>query len=486
MPLQSRRDFLTDTLMAASVALAGGTGWMARGEEAPQSTSPNEKLGIAVLGVRNRGGAHWGAFTARQDTEVLWVVDVDSEIAAAKAEEIARRQKRKPKIAKDMREAFADPLVDIVTVATPNHWHALASIWAMQHGKDVYVEKPVSHNVSEGRRIVDAARKYKRICQVGTQSRSMTGLREAMQFLHDGNLGEVKLAHGMCYKKRDSIGPKGNYPLPTSVDYDLWSGPAPILPVTRQQFHYDWHWQWPYGNGDLGNQGIHQMDVARWGLGLSTLSNNVLSYGGRFGYQDAGDTANTQVIIHDYGDKTLVFEVRGLKTRGYKNAPLGVYFEGPEATMVVASYDAVVFDKDGRVVKKFGGGTEADHYDNFVRAVRSRKAEELHADILDGHLSSALCHLGNISYRLGSPVVAGDARRELESLKSRADALDTFDRTMQHLEDNGIEMATTKLQWGQMLAVDAAEEKFCGNAAADAMLTRDYRAPFVVPTLQNL
>lgn len=486
MAQQSRRAFLADSLCAATVALASGPSQFACGEESRQSTSPNEKLGVAVVGVRNRGGAHWGAFTAREDTEVLWLVDVDSDIAAAKAEEVAKHQKRKPKIAKDMRQVFADSAVDIVTIATPNHWHALASIWAMQHGKDVYVEKPVGHNVSEGRRIVEAARKYKRICQTGTQSRSMTGLREAMQYLHDGKLGEVKLAHGMCYKPRPSIGPKGEYPVPASVDYNMWLGPAQKAPVTRQQFHYDWHWQWPYGNGDLGNQGIHQMDVARWGLGLSTLSNNVLSYGGRFGYEDAGETANTQVIIHDYGNKTLVFEVRGLKTRGYKNAPLGVVFEGTEGSMVIASYDAVVFDKDGKVVQKFSGGGEAAHYDNFVRAVRSRKAEELNADILDGHLSSALCHLGNISYRLGSPVNVADARQELESLKNRDDAADTFDRTMLHLKDNGIDLAKTQLQWGQMLAFDPTQEKFQGNSAADALLSREYRAPFVVPATEKL
>jgi predicted dehydrogenase len=189
-----------------------------------------------------------------------------------------------------------DKSVDFVSIATPNHWHSLAAIWAMQAGKDVYVEKPVSHNVSEGRRDVQVAEKHKRICQAGTQSRSTAGLHEAFKYIRDGKLGEVKLAHALCYKRRPSIGPKGNYPIPQEVDYDLWSGPAPIKPLTRPKFHYDWHWQWDYGNGDLGNQGIHEMDKARWGLGKNELPKSVISVGGRFGYSDDGETANTQVV----------------------------------------------------------------------------------------------------------------------------------------------------------------------------------------------
>ena len=220
----------------------------------------------------------------------LWIVDADSSVGGARVEEVAKKQGRKPKFTQDMREAFADPSVDVVSTATPNHWHSLVSIWAMQHGKDVYVEKPVSHNVSEGRRVVEAARKYNKICQTGTQCRSMQGTRNAIEYLQAGKLGQVTVARGLCYKRRPSIGPRGLYHVPPSVDYNIWSGPAPLADLTRQQFHYDWHWQWPYGNGDLGNQGIHQMDLARWGLGVSTLSNAVLSYGGRLGYEDAGDS----------------------------------------------------------------------------------------------------------------------------------------------------------------------------------------------------
>ena len=244
-----------------------------------------------------------------------------------RVEETAKRQGRAPKFVQDLRQVLDDPAVDVVSIATPNHWHALAAIWAMQAGKDVYVEKPVSHNISEGRRMVEAARKYQKICQTGTQCRSMHGTIEAIEYVQAGKIGEVKLARGLCYKLRGSIGPKGELRPAGQRGLQPVARPgADEAPVTRPQFHYDWHWQWHYGNGDLGNQGIHQMDVARWGLGVDTLTKRVLSYGGRFGYEDAGETANSQVVIHDYGDKTLVFEVRGLKTEPLQDANVGVIF----------------------------------------------------------------------------------------------------------------------------------------------------------------
>lgn len=473
--------------MLASVAAMGSMAVRpVFGADSIQPSSPNEKLGVAVVGVRHRGGAHIAAFNARQDTEILWIVDVDRAIGEAKVAEIAQQQGRKPKFTQDMREAFADPSLDIVSIATPNHWHALASIWAMQHGKDVYLEKPVSHNVAEGRRIVEAARKYNRICQTGTQSRSMSGVRSAMKFLHDGKLGTVSLARGMCYKARPSIGPPGTHSPPPTVNYDIWQGPAAEAPVARSQFHYDWHWQWPYGNGDLGNQGIHQMDVARWGLGATELSKSVLSFGGRFGYEDAGETPNTQVVVHDFGDKTLIFEVRGLATAPYKGAPIGVVFEATDGYMVIAAYDAAVFDKQGKMADKFSGGGEAAHYDNFITAVRSRNSADLNADILEGHISSALCHLGNTSYRLGERVQVAEARRHLGSQKNADVLVETLDRTCSHLQENSVDLEQAQLQLGAQLAFDASAEEYVGNDAANAQLTREYRAPFTVPSAEQL
>ena len=480
MSLFSRRQFLEDSMLAAAWAATTSASPSFAAEEEKQSSSPNERLGAAVVGVGGRGGDHLGAFSGRKDTEVLYVVDADEKIGERRAEEVAKRQGRRPIFVRDMREAFNDKSVDIVSTATPNHWHALVAIWAMQAGKDVYVEKPVSHNVSEGRRAVQVARKHNRICQTGTQCRSNPGMKAMMKYVHDGKIGKLTVARGLCYKSRGSIGPRGTYEVPHSIDYNMWSGPAPILPVTRPKFHYDWHWQWPYGNGDLGNQGIHQMDLARWGLGVDALSKSVFSYGGRFKYTDAGDTANTQVVVHDYGDKCLVFEVRGLKTDNYKDAKVGVIFEGSEGYLAVTSYDAgAAFDKDGKMVEKFRGG--ADHYANFLKAVRSRKHTDLNADILEGHLSSALCHLGNIAYQLGGQMTAADAHAALKSYKSPDNLVDTFERFDEHLSQNEVDLAKTPIRFGPPLAFDPAKETFPANEKANKMLTREYRDPFVVP-----
>ncbi|MBI1901108.1 MAG: gfo/Idh/MocA family oxidoreductase, partial [Planctomycetia bacterium] len=263
-------------------------------------------------------------------------------------------------------------------------------------------------------------------------------------------------------------------------DYSLWSGPAPLLPITRPKFHYDWHWQWAYGNGDLGNQGIHQMDLARWALGVSDVGDGVQSYGGRVGYEDAGETANTQVCIHSFGDKRLVFEVRGLPTQKYRGAGVGVIVYGTEGVLVLPSYDGgVVYDNDGKEVTTFKGGADRYHFENFVQAVRSRKHADLNADILEGHLSSALCHLGNISYRMGTKLAAAEIK---ERLSGDAEKKETFERLAAHLADNKLDPATTQLTLGAALKVDGKNETLQGaSEEALAMLTREYRTPFVVP-----
>ncbi len=463
---------------AAAAVAAGAMTTVQAGEESERaSKSPNEKLGVACVGVNGQGKSHLGAYSSRPDTEVLYIVDVDESVGRERAKEVAKRQGREPKWVPDLRQMLEDKSVDIVTTATPNHWHSLVGIWAMQAGKDVYVEKPVSHNVSEGRRMVEAARKYGRICQTGTQCRSMKGSIDAIAHVHSGKIGALKIARGLCYKRRDSIGPKGDYPVPASVNYDLWSGPAPVNPLTRKRLHYDWHWMWDYGNGDLGNQGIHQMDLARWGLGVDTLSTAVLSYGGRLGYEDAGESANTQVIVHDYGDQSLVFEVRGLPTEPLRGAKVGVIYEGTDGFVVLTDYTAgAAFDLKGNEVAKFVGG--GDHHGNFLKAVRSRDSQDLNADILEGHLSSALCHLGNISYRLGSRVHFKDAEGRLVG---NDDAVETFERFSEHLKTNGVDLEKAEIGFGKELQIDPQTEMFVNDSQADAMLTREYRAPFVVP-----
>ena len=481
----SRREFLENSMFAAAAAaLANRTGSSFAADDAASGSA--EILRVAVVGVNGRGGSHIDGFGKRKDCEIAAIVDVDEVVGNKRADAIEKQYGKRPTVYTDMRKCFEDKSIHIASIATPNHWHSLAAIWAIQAGKDVYVEKPVSHNVFEGRQVVEAARKYKKIVQTGTQSRSNPGMRNLIQHIHDGGIGEVKLARGLCYKSRGSIGPRGNYDVPASVNYDLWSGPAQMTTLTRPKLHYDWHWQWETGNGDLGNQGIHQMDISRWGLNEMSLGESVLSYGGRFGYEDAGETANTQVCIHEYKNgKRLVFEVRGLKTEQYKGAGVGVIFYGSEGYAVSPSYGGgSTFDKDGTKVKDFSGGGDDNHFGNFVKAVRSRKIEDLNADILEGHLSSALCHVGNISYRLGKPIAAKEITSKLQG---DTEALETFDRFQQHLLDNKVDPTTTQIMLGPKLTLGGTEQ-FSGDRAAEAnkLLTREYRAPYIVPQTADL
>ncbi|MGQ0633760.1 MAG: Gfo/Idh/MocA family protein [Planctomycetaceae bacterium] len=490
MTRRTRREFLEQSMFAAAAVAAGPLARRAPGDERP--AGPNDVLRVAVIGVNSRGQSHLAAFTQLPDTEVVVICDPDESVGNKRCDWVEQQTHKRPAFVRDVRQVRDDRNIDVVSIATPNHWHALAAIWAIQAGKDVYVEKPVSHNVSEGRRIVDAARKYKRICQTGTQARSIPGIREMIQFVRDGGIGEVKLARALCYKRRQSIGPRGEYQVPASVDYDLWCGPAPVKPLSRQSFHYDWHWQWDYGNGDLGNQGIHQMDVARWGLGVSDLGQEVLSYGGRLGYEDAGETANTQVSVHDFGDKKLVFEVRGLNTEPFKGAHVGVVFYGSQGYVVVnhhPPHSSKAFDLDGNEIRAFATDKELPHYANFVEAVRRRDPEVLHADVLEGHLSSALCHLGNISYRLGDVLPASEVRRRLGGdYRLSDDCPETFERFSEHLKANDVNLEVTRLRLGAMLKVDGRAEAFTGYGSprANALLTREYREGFEVPASAEL
>lgn len=479
MSKKTRRQFLEESMWATAAAAAATTPALSFAKE-EQSSSTGDKLGVACVGVRGRGGSHIGAFAGRKDTEVLYICDADSDVGNSRADGVAKKQGRRPKFEADLRKVLEDDSVDIITIATPNHWHALGAIWAIQAGKDVYVEKPVSHNVAEGRRIVEAARKYGKICQTGTQSRSNAGMRAVIAAVQTGGIGKVKVARGLCYKRRGSIGARGKYDVPKNVNYDLWTGPAEMQALTRPNLHYDWHWQWPYGNGDLGNQGIHQMDLARWGLNVNQLSNAVCSYGGRFGYEDAGDTANTQVVLHDYGDQALVFEVRGLKTSPYRGAMVGVIFEGTEGYAVLPSYNSgSLFDADGKKLKTFSGN--GDHFENFLKAVRSRSAMDLNADIEEGHLSSALCHMGNISLQLGDRLSPAECLEKMSALETSEDVKATLDRFTSHLKENGVNAAQDRIQTGPMLAFDPKSETFKDNMKANESLTREYRKPFVVP-----
>ncbi|MDZ7617564.1 MAG: Gfo/Idh/MocA family oxidoreductase [Patescibacteria group bacterium] len=488
----SRRQFLSDSAIAAA-ALAVGTGVASNAVTAvaADGAAPaNDKLAVMICGVRSRGRDHIQSFAQNRDCYVKYICDVDEAIGQERVNDHEKRFGYRPTFIRDLREGLDDESLDIVSIATTNHWHALAAIWAMQAGKDVYVEKPVSHNIFEGQRLVEAARKYKRICQTGTQSRSLEGDISAVEDIQRGLIGEVKLARGLCYNRRKAIGEKGVYEPLNSVDYDLWVGPGPMQPVTRPRFHYDWHWQYQWGNGDINNQGVHQMDIARWGLGIDSLSDSVISYGGRLGYVDAGDTANTQVAIHKFGDKTIVFEVRGLEAGPMFEAKIGDIFYGTEGILAMGNWgNGFAMDRDGKVVKRFGQNVEGapyavgtiDHVQNFVDVVKSRNLSDLHADVREGHLSAGLGHAATISYRLGRKASVGEVKEAIEAFGGADDNPETLQRTIAHLKDNGVNVDETPMTLGPVLCMDAKDEVFIDNDTANAMLTREYRKGFEVP-----
>jgi predicted dehydrogenase len=480
----NRRQFLEESMLAAAAVAAAGPGELLWDEPAA-SRSANEQLGVAVIGVRGRGNTHLGFFTGRRDTRVLYVCDVDHQVGASRVAQVAKRQGgRAPALVADMRYVFDDPRVDLVSIATPHHWHALAALWAMQAGKDVYVEKPIAHTLQEGRCLVQAARRHQRICQAGMQARSNRGAIDTINFVRGGGVGRVSQARAICYRQRPSIGPRGFYAVPRHINYDLWLGPAATAPLTRPHFHHDWHWQWPYGSGELGHQGLHPLDLCRWGLGLTTISRQVLSWGGRFVCDDSAQTTNTQVTTLDFGNKSIVVETRGLPSQPYRNVQVGVIFEGSDGYVVMTSHDhGVAFDHTGREMRQFhgGGGGSAWHFRNFLQAVRRRSCRELNADVEEGHVSSALVHLANMSYRLGRRVSFASAHAFLTDSVGGDLMAESLHRTELHLRDNGVDLATASLRLGARLTCDPAQETIVNHAAANALLTRNYRRPFVVP-----
>jgi predicted dehydrogenase len=500
----NRRQFST---IAATSIFAASAPRLSRAQ------SPNEQLGVCIAGLNGRGGEHIRGFDKDPRTVIRAIVDIDEEVGRKRADQIAELQGKRPELFKDVREALDMDGVEILACATPNHWHSLMGVWAMQAGKDVYVEKPISHNIHEGRALVAAAARYGRMFQTGTQCRSSSAVQDAMKFIADGGIGDCNFARGLCYKRRKAIGPLGDYPIPQQVDFNLWSGPATYTDpkLTRSRFHYDWHWQRHYGNGDLGNQGPHQTDIARWGLGLNRHPNSIISYGGRLGYQaeknddnyvDAGDTANTEVSIYDYGDKCIVFETRGLDIStssgkeveamfgGGSGNKIGVIFYGSDGYLAQIRYDYCrVFDKDLNPTKEFRAENVGDaHFANFIDACITRDYDSLNADAMTGHLSAAVSHLGNISYYLGeSNRQSVDEIKEVVSqVKSLDDNEATLLRTVEHLEANKVDLSKTPLALGPMLQFDNETERFTNNDEANHWLARDYRDGFEVPSADKV
>ena len=395
----------------------------------------NDRVRIAVLGVNGRGKDHIQGFSKLENVEVACLCDPDLVILAKRAQEFETKYGRKVMQQQDLRKVFADKSIDAVSVATPNHWHALATIWACQAGKDVYVEKPGSHNIREGRKMVEAAAKYDRIVQHGVQLRSSVAVQEAIKHLRDGLIGDVYMARGLVFRKRDDIGNKPVEAVPEGLDYDLWTGPAEKRPFSKNYVHYNWHWNWNYGNGDVGNQGIHETDLCMWGLNVG-LPERITAGGGKFLFNDAKETPEVLASTYHYPKekKFIEFEVRPWMTNMENGAGVGNIFYGNKGYLVVYNYERYESFLGDKREPGPSGNAGGDHFLNFISAVRAHDKKLLNAPVETAHLASALAHLGNIAYRTG-----------------------------------------------RTLNFDPVTEKFIGDEEANAYLTRPPRAPYIVP-----
>jgi predicted dehydrogenase len=462
-----RRSFLKTTVGAASLATVAST---------KRILGANERVRVAVIGVRGRGWNHVEGYKANPNVELAYFCDIDENVLRSRLADAEQMGIPKPKTEVDIRKVLEDKNVDAVSIATPNHWHSLMGIWAAQAGKDIYIEKPCSHNWWEGHQLVKAIDKYKVICQHGSQCRSSAAILEAMDAMQSGVIGNVYMARGLCYKWRQSIGRAVQSPVPAGVNYDLWTGPAPMKPFTKNRFHYNWHWIWDTGNGDLGNQGIHELDLARWGLGVE-LPTKVTAVGGHFMFDDDQQTPNVLTVAYEFRApdgkvKMMNFEVRGWMTNheagigthefagggvpeaglqaGAKKAKqgsalgpandkpstIGNLYYGSKGYLAISNYDSykTFLGPEEEAGPAKTAPVKFEHFNNFIDCVKSRKAENIHAPIREGYLSSSLVHFANASYRLG--------------------------RTIQF---------------------DPQTESVVGDPEAAKLLHGDYRAPYVVP-----
>ena len=441
---QSRRNFLATAASGAVAAVIAPTAFAAETEELNFTVIPKEAFGandrirVAVLGVNGRGNDLINEVMKQSNVVVATLCDPDMTVLQARAKAFEEKYKQKVTIQQDFRKVYEDKNIDAVTLATPNHWHALHAIYACQAGKDVYVEKPATHNVAEGRKLIEAAYKYNRIVQHGVQLRSSPAIREAVQHLRDGLIGQVYMARGLVFRSRPSIGNKGISKVPPGLDYDLWCGPAPMVPFTQNLVHYNWHWHWNYGNGDVGNQGIHETDLCMWGLDVG-LPERITSMGGKFLWDDSKEVPEVQSSIYHYPKekKIIQFEVRHWYTNLEDGAGVGNIFYGDKGYLVVRNYNEYESFLGAKRTK--GPSSKVDgeltlHFKNWFDAIRARDMSIQNGPVETGHLSSALAHLGNISYRLG-----------------------------------------------RQLTFDPVAERCISDEDANRMLTREYRAPYLMP-----
>ena len=441
---QSRRTFLKKTVAAGSAAIVAPTIVSAK------VFGANDRINAAVLGVHGRGKSHIKGFMAQENVQVTTLCDPDMVVLKDRQKEFKETYDKDVALEQDLRRVMDNKDIDVISIATPNHWHSLATIWACQAGKDVYVEKPGSHNIWEGRKMVEAAQKYDRIVQHGVQLRSSPAVQEAIQLLRDGYIGRVYMARGLVFRWRGDIGDKGFSPVPEGLDYDLWTGPAPMQPFSRNLVHYNWHWHWNYGNGDVGNQGIHETDLCMWGLDVG-FPTQITSMGGKFLWNDSKEVPEVLTSIYNYPDedKIIQFEVRPWCTNSEEGVTVGNIFYGEKGILVVDGYKKYQTylgknrepgksgsdgGKTASGMDRGAGGT-VGHFSNFIEAVRKHDKAILNAPVETAHHAAGLAHLGNIAYRLG-----------------------------------------------RVLEFNPNSETFVNDQAANKMLTRNYRSDYVVPS----
>ena len=477
----TRRDFVRGTL-AAGAAMALPVG---------RVLGANETINLGCIGLGGRGGHSANEFAKVKGVRIAGLAEPDQQRLAS-----VRKRYPDAKGWADLRRVLDDKDIDVVCISTCNHWHALAAIWACQAGKDVYVEKPVSWCVLEGRKMVEAARRHKRIVQAGMQQRSCPLQAQIKAFLDEGHLGKIRYVRLNRYGLRGPVA-KGDGPLkiPEGIDYDLWLGPAKDEPVYRKTLHYDWHWDWNTGNGEMGNWGPHIVDDCRNVVFRDKVALPVrcIAGGGRLGWDDAAETPNTHFVYYDTGGIPVIFDVRNLPRKAGERAG-AVYRPRRTRSSVVIECEngyyaggrggGVAHDKNGKRIKKLSGDGGRGHIPNFIEAVRSRRPDDLNADIERGHYSSAWCHLANLSWQLGRPYRKEEALARVKGLKPWADVIEQFHA---HLDANGIDPKKADIKLGAMLEVDAEAETLTGPSAtpqAKALWTgqeRGYRKPFVVP-----
>ncbi len=481
-----RREFLKASIAVGAAALTPG-----------RVLGANDEIRIGVIGIGSfvkiggKGRADIEDFRKIPGVRVAALCDCDQKHLDYEVNLFSKRGE-KIKACRDFREILDDKDIDAVSITTPNHWHSLMTIMACQAGKDVFVQKPSSHNLFEGRKMVEAMRKYKRVVQAVHGPRESGANAESFEYVWAGNLGKVKCIYGINYKPRTSIGKvSGPQPVPASCDYDLWCGPAPKKPLMREELHYDWHWDWDTGDGDLGNMGIHAMDGCRWALRQNALPKRVISIGERLGYDDNGHTPNTMITLLDYEPAPIIFEVRGLpKNESLRQSDWGKNgrrnmddFKGLQTGFVVqceGGYvaDGSAFDNQGTLIRKFTR-EQPGCKENFIDVVRSRKTNELRTDAMEGHLSCGLVHMANISYRVGRHKSNDEI---LDAVRAEAELSESFARLNEHLAANRLNLDRKSLTLGAMLTMDTDKERFTGPMSEEAnmLISRNYREPFVV------